>query len=95
MNYADALVDRGVCAQGLRFFSLAFKTSSFASVVVKLRSGGRPGTAVLGERPPPAAHFGGEDAFAQARAYARPGVRTLECLRGLAHKVSNSLMVLF
>ena len=37
MNYADPLVDRGVCAQGLRFFSSAFKTSSFASVVVKLR----------------------------------------------------------
>ena len=33
-------------------------------------SGGRMGMAVLGERPPPAAHFGGEDALAQARAKA-------------------------
>ena len=39
MNYADALVDRGVCALGLRFFSSGLKTSSFASMVQKLRAG--------------------------------------------------------
>ena len=37
MNYADALVDRGVCAQGLRFYSSAVETSSFASLLLKLR----------------------------------------------------------
>ena len=79
MNYADALVDRGVCAQGLRFFSSAFKTSSFASVVLKLRrEAGRARQCwVNGRLRPPIL----EENMLLLRHVLRPGVRTLECER--------------
>jgi len=75
MNYADALVDRGVCAQGLRFYSSAVKTSSFASLVLKLRrEAGRARQCwVNGRHRPPI--------LEEKTLLLRTSVRTMECGR--------------
>ena len=75
MNYADALVDRGVCAQGLRFYSSAVQTSSFASLVLKLRrEAGRARQCwVNGRHRPPI--------LEEKTLLLRTGVRTMECER--------------